>query len=155
MNRLILCKARAARVNHPFTGRAALSALFVALASADRATKLWALANLTETPAAPLLSIGLHFNRGISFSMFAGHPFAPAAPLAAIAILAFVCFWFKPVRRTPGAVFLWAGAICNMADRLMYGYVVDWLRVMIYINLADVWLAVGGLLTLLWLCGRD
>jgi lipoprotein signal peptidase len=149
----------AARASRPFTGRGALLALFTlfaTLATADRVTKLWALANLTEgTSDAPLLSIGLRLNRGISFSLLAGHPLASAAPLAAIAILAFACLRFKAIRRTPGVVFLWAGALCNMADRLMYGYVVDWLRILVYVNLADVWLVAGGFLTLCWVCWRE
>jgi len=49
---------------------------------------------------------------------------------------------------TRGIIFLCAGALGNLSDRLMYGYVVDWIYVGGYINLADVWLGVGSFLIL-------
>lgn len=68
--------------------------------------------------------------------------------ITAITLLALFCAKAKATRRTPGVIFLWAGAICNLLDRLLYGYVVDWFRVLLYMNLADLWLIAGALLVL-------
>ena len=38
-----------------------------------------------------------------------------------------------------------AGAAGNLADRLLYGYVVDWIYAGLYVNLADLWLIFGGI----------
>jgi len=48
-----------------------------------------------------------------------------------------------------GVIFLWAGAICNLTDRLLYGYVIDWLYVGLYVNLADIWLGMGCVMVFL------
>ncbi|MDR3255074.1 MAG: signal peptidase II [Synergistaceae bacterium] len=124
--------------------------LFTLLLVSDRATKLWALASFSETlGGGPILSLGLRFNRGISFSFFTGYPSVGAAmAITAITLLALFCAKAKATRRTPGVIFLWAGAICNLLDRLLYGYVVDWFRVLLYMNLADLWLIAGALLVL-------
>jgi lipoprotein signal peptidase len=60
-------------------------------------------------------------------------------------ILGFLCARYAPARKSLGMIFLWAGAAGNLTDRLYYGYVVDWIYVGGYINLADVWLCAGGL----------
>ena len=135
----------------PFMDCAAARLLiFAALAAADRATKY--LAQLT-LPApggrAEFLSLALHHNEGISFSLMKNFPLASlAASLLGVGILGFLCARCRSARSEPGAVFLWAGAVGNLTDRLMYGYVIDWLYVGVYINLADVWLCIGCLMIL-------
>jgi signal peptidase II len=71
-----------------------------------------------------------------------------AASLVGAAILGILCLRYKSARSEPGAIFLWAGAIGNLADRLIYGYVIDWFYIGVYVNLADVWLCAGCLVIL-------
>jgi lipoprotein signal peptidase len=76
-------------------------------------------------------------------------------PLTAVAALLSVCVRSKTARSMTGVVFLLAGASGNLTDRLMYGYVVDWLYVGGYINLADVWIGAGCLMIFAQLVQRD
>ena len=76
----------------------------------------------------------------------------PSAGLIAsiLGIVIFGCLCLKnlSLRSGVGALFLWAGAIGNLTDRLLYGYVIDWLYIGVYINLADIWLCAGCLMIL-------
>jgi signal peptidase II len=122
------------------------SVVFVLLLAADRAAKHWAEANFSEAPGnGVFLSLGLHYNKGISFSLMKDFSHASlAAAVLGIGMLGFLCVKKASARRLFGMVFLWAGAIGNLTDRLLYGHVVDWIYVGEYVNLADVWLCVGG-----------
>jgi signal peptidase II len=121
--------------------------VFVILFTADRAAKLWAESNLPEaTGNAVIPSLFLHRNEGISFSLLKNFPHAGlAAAIIGIAILAFLCARIAPARQSLGVIFLWAGALGNLTDRLLYGHVIDWIYIDVYINLADLWLAAGCL----------
>jgi lipoprotein signal peptidase len=111
----------------------------------DRATKSWALANLKPASVGdPLFSLGMFFNSGISFSMLEGYPRAAVAlSLAGLGFLTWSCTANGILRPGTGISLLWSGAVCNLADRLIYGHVIDWIRVVIYVNLADIWLCAG------------
>jgi lipoprotein signal peptidase len=121
--------------------------VFIILLAMDTATKLWAESNLSEAvggTVAPFLS--LYHNKGISFTLMKNFPHASlAAAILGIGILGFLCVKNAPARKLYGVIFLWAGAIGNLANRLLYGYVIDWICVGGCINLADVWLCTGGL----------
>ena len=122
--------------------------LFVAAFAVDRATKSWALSALPQASSgAPLFSFGLRFNRGISFSLFEGSVLMGwVAPLAGIAILVLLTFRYQRLRGTPAVALLWAGTLGNAADRLLYGHVIDWFRIVLYVNMADAFLCLGALL---------
>ncbi|MDR1649464.1 MAG: signal peptidase II [Synergistaceae bacterium] len=136
-------------------GRAFFTArrvFFIVALTLDRATKYWALSGLSSyRPKQAFLSLGLRFNRGISFSLLENHSrLSLAAALTAIGLLALLCAKNKTARSAPGMTLLWAGAAGNLMDRLLYGYVIDWIFVFRgYINLADVWLCAGGLAVLI------
>jgi signal peptidase II len=119
--------------------------VFVILLAMDRATKLWAESNLSEAVGdAVIPSLSLYHNEGISFTLMKNFPHASlAAAIFGIAVLGFLCIKNAPALKLCGVIFLWAGAVGNLADRLLYGYVIDWICVGEYINLADVWLCVG------------
>ncbi|MDR1581320.1 MAG: signal peptidase II [Synergistaceae bacterium] len=121
--------------------------VFVILSATDRAAKCWAKANLPETLGnAVIPSLSLYRNEGISFSLMKNSPHASlAATILGMGILAFLCARIAPARKSFGVIFLWAGAAGNLADRLLYGHVIDWIYVGEYINLADIWLVIGGL----------
>jgi signal peptidase II len=134
------------------------SFLFILALALDRATKCWALSRFTQSQSErAFLSLGLHFNRGISFSLLETRSsLSLAVTLAAIGLLGLLCAKSgEKVRSMPGMPFLWAGAAGNLTDRLLYGYVVDWVYIFRgYINLADVWLCAGGLAVLLCCAGN-
>jgi signal peptidase II len=121
--------------------------VFVVLTAIDRVTKCWAESSLFEADGnAVSPSLFLYHNEGISFSMMKNFPRAGlTAAIFGIGILGFLCVKSARTRKLFGVIFLWAGAIGNLTDRLLYGYVVDWIYVGEYINLADLWLCAGGL----------
>ncbi|MDR0764438.1 MAG: signal peptidase II [Synergistaceae bacterium] len=124
--------------------------VFVILSAADRAAKLWAESSLTEAPGSAVIpSLFLYHNAGISFSLMKNFPHASlAAAILGMGILAFMCAGIAPARESYGVIFLWAGAAGNLTDRLLYGHVIDWIYVGGYINLADIWLVIGGIVFL-------
>jgi signal peptidase II len=117
--------------------------IFIAILTAawllDRVTKFFALAYLpTQT---------IYRNYGMTFDLLKDNP--SACLILALSSLAFFVVVFarhKEALFTPGTALLFAGALGNLADRLIYGYVVDWIHFVGYINMADVWLGFGVLL---------
>lgn len=106
----------------------------------------------------PLLNFRYGENRGINFGLFSDAPEASRWFLIALAVLICigVVFW---VRRTPmgplariSAGLLIGGALANVLDRLLYGYVLDFLNnaccgfenPFVY-NLADVFIFLGAI----------
>jgi signal peptidase II len=136
--------------------------VFIAAWALDRATKYWALSRFASyrNGERAFLSLGLHFNRGIAFSLLENYAgLSLTMTLVTVGVVGFLCARSKTLRSTPGMALLWAGAMGNLTDRLWYGYVVDWIYIFMgYVNLADVWLCVGGGFILLqWVKfeGRD
>jgi signal peptidase II len=112
--------------------------IFLLAVAADRVTKYLALSGALGE---------LYFNRGVSFSLLDGYASVGlATALSGLALLLFACVKSAALRAAPGLPLLWAGALSNLADRLVYGYVIDWVRVIFFINLADLWLCLGGIL---------
>jgi lipoprotein signal peptidase len=103
-------------------------------------TKFWALSG----------SLGnLYLNHGISFSLLEHRtPISLFFAFAGLGALGYVCVKNATIRRAPGIIWLFAGAAANLIDRIVYGYVVDWIHVVIFFNLADLWLCIGGVLFL-------
>jgi signal peptidase II len=122
--------------------------VFLILLAIDRETKFWAESNLFEAAGnAVIPSLFLYHNEGISFSLMKNYPHAGlAAAILGIGVLGFLCAKNALSRKSFGVVFLWAGAMGNLTDRLLYGCVIDWIYVGEYINLADLWLCAGGLI---------
>ncbi|MGH6990551.1 MAG: signal peptidase II [Stellaceae bacterium] len=144
--------------------------------AADQLSKLWVLhyfaaapplvrmtRRLVVTPFFNLLLIG---NTGISFGMFHGHRRMGEIVLvvAALAIVAGLLVWLVRTRNGLVAVaigFLVGGALGNVADRVIRGWVVDFLDFHLgqwhpfVFNLADAAISIGvGLLILDGLLGR-
>ena len=108
--------------------------------AADRATKHLALSGALGE---------LYFNRGVSFSLLDSYgPAGMITALAGLALLLLACVKSAALRSSPGLPLLWAGAASNLADRLIYGHVIDWIRVIVFMNMADLWLCLGGILLL-------
>ena len=140
--------------------------LAVSLFGCDHATKIAAHAALAGGRAVPIYDgiVELRFepNPDTAFSLLrhAGVPHAPAAALVALASLALlgvVVAWIVAARRgatpTEHAAYacVLAGALGNVVDRAVRGYVVDFIHVSHWpvFNVADVAVVVGiGLLLL-------
>jgi len=124
--------------------------IFTVLLVADRVTKLLAdfyLLEPTAQESVRFFSLSLYHNHGISFSLLGNFPSASLmASILGIAILGWLCLKNELFRSSKGVLFLWAGAIGNLIDRLLYGYVIDWFYIGLHVNLADIWLCAGCLM---------
>lgn len=106
----------------------------------------------------PLLTFRYGENRGINFGLFQGNSEAARWALVAVslAVCAGVAIWLwrsaQPVRMVICGGLLIGGALGNVVDRVLYGYVLDFLNMSCcginnpYVfNLADVFIFPGAL----------
>ena len=137
----------------------AASALVLAL---DRLSKCWAQEVLSARASLPLWPgvVGFTYarNTGMAFSL--GHQAGWLVPaLTGAMVLAVLVIFFRAKgysSLTRGALLLVAaGGLGNLADRLMYGYVVDFIELQFMrfaiFNLADVAICLGAALAALGL----
>jgi signal peptidase II len=127
--------------------------VFFAALILDWITKYWARLCVLPHSAgqkAAFPSLRLYNNHGISFSLLRDNPGAGllVSLLGITAFLLWLRLQGRSIRSMPGVVLLGAGMAGNLADRLLYGHIVDWIYVGIYINLADLWLCAGGVLVI-------
>jgi signal peptidase II len=118
--------------------RLAALALAAVVLIADQASKFWVLhgANLTDghiLVLLPVLNFVLVWNRGITFGLFTSDNAGSKLLLAAVAliVIAALFVWLWRARRASVALCAGAiagGAIGNVADRLRYGAVVDFIQ---------------------------
>ncbi len=107
--------------------------------AADQGSKYWILhglrlQDLGTVVLLPVLNFVLAWNRGITFSMFAATGVAGTLTIAAIAlvVIAALAVWLWRAQRWLTTLAIGAitgGAIGNVADRLHYGAVVDFIQV--------------------------
>lgn len=128
--------------------------LIIAGIIADQVTKKLAVTNLSDISTYPLIENVLHFtyveNRGAAFGMLADHRWVFML-LSAAALIAMIVWLIieKPRSlwtRTSAALII-SGGIGNMIDRVMLGYVVDFIDcrfIDFYVfNVADSLVCVG------------
>lgn len=121
----------------------------------DRVTKLWAAGALkagSMTVIPDVLAFTYAENTGMAFSMFAGHP-----RLLAVVSLALVACVLAAMRsvlpQTPLGYalqgMLLGGGVGNAIDRLLYGYVIDFIEPLFMefaiFNVADIAVTLGAL----------
>ena len=140
-----------------------LAALVLCLVGCDHATKYAATRELRGRPPVSLIAgvaeLRYTENRDIAFSLLRAVPEPVRKPLiflgGAVALGALGLLWRQ--RRGAGLVehvgfaMILAGAVGNLSDRLLRGYVVDFVHVTHWpvFNAADAWLVIGiGLLFL-------
>ena len=133
------------------------AAALAALLSLDRATKLWAMRDLSvrgSIPVLPFFELTYVENTGAAFGLGRGgngsNNFFIAVSVVLIVVLA------RQLRRWPsgdrclqaGGTLVLAGALGNLYDRLAYKYVVDFLYVHHWpvFNIADSCICVGAAL---------
>ena len=118
---------------------------------ADRATKFLALAKL---PGREIILIPNWFQLSIykNFNVAFGWRFSPAFlyPLIIFILCWLLIFWLRAWRQKDNQPVFWLGliiigALSNFIDRLLYGYVVDFIEVPWWsiFNLADIMIVIG------------
>ena len=120
----------------------------------DRITKIWA---MTETPRFEVVPgvVGVKFaqNTGAAFSMFSSAPWLVSA--LSIALVAGIAALLIADRKLDkwtrlGLWLVAAGGLGNIYDRLVYGYVVDFIEVLFMdfaiFNVADICVCCGAFL---------
>ena len=143
--------------------RALAVAVIVMLVAVDQVTKWLTVANMAygETvPVVPFLSLHHTRNFGIAFSIFDGLGQWPLVALAGVVLLVVGWLWSQVPRERRlshwGFAFIVAGAIGNVIDRAMLGYVVDMISFHVdalafqfaVFNLADTWITLGALMVI-------
>ena len=130
-----------------------LMALLVAI---DRVTKILAVRYLKEKPAIPIIRSVLELNylenRGAAFGMLQGQKvFLILIACLIMCIITYVLMKLPEERKYAVLhillVMLFAGAIGNMIDRLLYDYVVDFIYFVIIhfpiFNVADIYVTIS------------
>ncbi len=142
-------------------------ALAIAIIVADQATK-WAASNLLCCRApmelAPFFNLVLAHNAGAAFSFLANEPGWQRWFFALIALVAAIVISVLLVRHARQAGQRWfctalalilGGAVGNLVDRVLYGYVVDFLDFHIAgwhwpaFNVADSAISIGAVLLII------
>lgn len=135
--------------------------LILILVGADQLSKYLIDSNMLEGETLPIINDFFHItyvkNRGIAFGMFQGK-LDIISIATVIAIVAIAYYLYKERNKLSlvekiGFIYILAGAIGNMWDRVFRGFVVDmfdfrgiWSYVF---NLADVWINIGVIFVLL------
>lgn len=124
--------------------------LFLFLFAADFLSKSSALRLLPSPPfqnGGGFFSFALYFNHGIAFSLLNSvHGISMILGIAGLLLLSTMYFRLPALKRSAAWALLFAGAAGNMADRVVYGYVIDWLRLgPLHLNAADLFLSAGAL----------
>jgi lipoprotein signal peptidase len=121
------------------TGRVRLGLIAAAaVLAADQASKAWILygldlPSLGRVDLLPVLSLTMVWNQGVTFGLLRGA--GPAGPIVltavALAVVAALALWLRraETRLTAAAIGAIAGgAVGNVADRLRFGAVVDFIH---------------------------
>jgi len=136
-----------------------------ALILLDRLTKWWAATALHVGQPAPLIGESIRLTRvhnvGGAFGIFPGSGDLFLAVSGVVSVVLLALLLLGRVRGTLsrlGMAVVFAGAVGNLIDRLMYGYVLDFFEIRGFpvFNLADACITVGaGLIILHVLLGGD
>lgn len=131
--------------------------LFIALIIADRLTKMWATSRLMNNEPISLIKnvLELYYlpngNTGAAFGILTGHrTFFLVIAAAVVAAIVYI-IWnlpsdakYRPLEIL--MVFIAAGGVGNMIDRIMQGYVVDFIYISCInfpiFNVADMYVSV-------------
>jgi signal peptidase II len=134
--------------------------LFVVIVLADYATKEWALASLEgrgRVPVTDFFNFVLVWNTGVSFGMLRSGSELGRWLLTGLALVitCLLLFWLRREPRFWPRLAIWliiAGALGNVADRIRFGAVVDFLDFHLFgyhwpaFNIADSVIVVGAVL---------
>ena len=132
--------------------RALRAAVVVAVLAADRATKLWAMRDLSWSGpirVLPFFDLSYAQNTGASFGLGTGanRLFVVVSAALILVLLRLLARWPKEnIWLQAGGALVLAGALGNLYDRLAYRFVVDFLNVHRFAvcNAADCGITVGA-----------
>lgn len=135
--------------------------LILILVGADQLSKYLIDTTMFEGETLPFITDFFHItyvkNRGIAFGMFQGK-LDIIGIATIIAIVAIACYLYKERNKLSivekmGFIYILAGAIGNMIDRVFRGFVIDMVDfrgIWAYVfNLADVWINIGVIFILI------
>ena len=139
------------------------SLLILILVLIDQGTKLLALRYLKDQPDLPLipgvLELNYLENRGMAFGLFQGKRLMLIL-LCAVFFAAFLYFYIKVPKTSYYlpliliSLFMFAGAFGNFIDRLILGFVVDFIYISLIdfpvFNVADIYVVCSGILLVLF-----
>ncbi len=121
----------------------------------DQVTKFLMLCNKSELVIIPhLLSFHYVENRGAAFGIAQGSNFIMAG-ISLVICIGIILFYIQKARRGEKVFFAWqmvlAGGIGNLIDRLVRGYVIDFIKTpfIATFNVADAFVVVGVILLLI------
>jgi len=136
--------------------------VIAATVAVDQLSKLWAAAALPEGQVfdlLPILSLYRVHNPGIAFSFLAGLGGLPLIGVTLAITVVVLIFWSTAKEggrwATVGYALIVGGALGNLVDRSLHGYVVDFLllhigdRTLFVFNLADTALTLGPAILIL------
>lgn len=133
------------------------------LVGVDQATKLWAAANLQNSEAVVwipgVFELRYCENRGVAFSMLEGMRWLFIPLTLLVSVLMLVMLFRSPLRKyrtfNTAVILILAGGIGNLIDRVLYGYVIDFLYFKLInfpiFNFADCCVVVGAFLLFFFL----
>lgn len=120
----------------------------------DRLSKIWALAQLQHVGSiqiAPFFRLTYVENTGTAFGIFQNANYFWAA-MAFIVLIMLFKWRSEFLKAGPGAryalIFIMAGALGNLYDRMVLGYVVDYFDFIIWpvFNIADSFISIGAVI---------
>lgn len=135
-------------------------AIGILLAVADQVIKIFVSANLKEIGSVSVIDNLLSFtyveNNGVAFGSFAGNRWIFVVLTAAlIAAILIYMFKKKPLSKLfyASVALIIGGGIGNLIDRIMYGYVVDYISLSFFppvCNFADYCITAGTVLLMVY-----
>ena len=116
----------------------------------DQATKFWAESQLQTLEPIPFLNnyFELHYsqNTGMAFSLLQDRP-RFLLVLISVILLTLIYYIFKEKKLRLGIALILAGGLGNLLDRLIHGYVIDFINPLFVnfaiFNIADISLNIG------------
>ncbi len=135
-------------------------AIGVALAAIDQVIKFFVNANLKEVGSVSVIDNLLSFtyveNNGVAFGSFAGNRWIFVVLTAAL-IAAILIYMFKKKPQSKlfyaSVALIVGGGIGNFIDRVLYGYVIDYISLSFFppvCNFADYCITVGTVLLMIY-----
>lgn len=130
----------------------------------DRVSKYFVIKNIKYGDTVKILGDFLKFervdNRGGIFGLFPNGKiiFIVLSIIALIIIFTFLAkFKFNSIFLIFFVSFIFSGIVGNLIDRVLYGYVIDFISVKNFpvFNLSDSYITIGVILTVLYLWKRD
>ena len=132
-----------------------------AIVGLDQLVKYWVVRQIPLNDTFPLVPGLVHLthvrNTGAAFSMLSGQrwPLIVLTLACAAAILAVLARGKLPKTANWALAMVLGGAVGNLIDRAVHGYVVDMIEVefvrFAVFNVADIFVVCGGILLCLWL----